>query len=315
MSSNAPHSSMRRYVIAAAAALGCLLPAACDVAAASPGSHHNDTGQSQQGGGRHNGGGPRRPAPSAGASGTAAAAAGRRSGRRRPRRRPERRQRPGSQPHGRPGRPRRERNRRSVRDRRGDGRARERHREQQRPRRAGPRLLARASCPPHDGFQKAPACVSTAFGEVRPSRQGPVAAHHRLPAAVVRAEHRVHAQGQHQQPGARPVPRRGGRRLLPRELRAQRQGHPARALPHRVPDAVQPERPRPTPPRCPPSSWRRRTTAAAPPRTRCRSTSPVCRRRGIAQCTVWAGDGSHRIPMMERANQTPAFDSVRILVG
>ena len=37
--------------------------------------------------------------------------------------------------------------------------------------------------------------------------------------------------------------------------------------------------------------------------------------RGIAQCAVWAGDGSHRIPMMERANQTPAFDSVRILVG
>jgi len=37
--------------------------------------------------------------------------------------------------------------------------------------------------------------------------------------------------------------------------------------------------------------------------------------RGIAQCAVWAGDGSHRIPMMERANQTPAFDAVRILVG
>jgi hypothetical protein len=35
---------------------------------------------------------------------------------------------------------------------------------------------------------------------------------------------------------------------------------------------------------------------------------------GNAQCASWAGDGSHRIPMMERANQTPAFDSVRILV-
>ncbi|MGW5561678.1 hypothetical protein ACWER9_31240 [Micromonospora sp. NPDC003944] len=30
---------------------------------------------------------------------------------------------------------------------------------------------------------------------------------------------------------------------------------------------------------------------------------------GTAQCSVWAGDGSHRLPMMERANQTPAFDS------
>jgi hypothetical protein len=36
---------------------------------------------------------------------------------------------------------------------------------------------------------------------------------------------------------------------------------------------------------------------------------------GTTQCAVWAGDGSHRIPMMERANQTPAFDTVRIEVG
>ncbi|GAA4930303.1 hypothetical protein GCM10025331_12920 [Actinoplanes utahensis] len=35
---------------------------------------------------------------------------------------------------------------------------------------------------------------------------------------------------------------------------------------------------------------------------------------GTAQCSSWAGDGSHRIPMMERANQTPALDSVRITV-
>lgn len=36
--------------------------------------------------------------------------------------------------------------------------------------------------------------------------------------------------------------------------------------------------------------------------------------KGVAQCAVWAGDGSHRVPMMERANQTPAFDVVRIVV-
>jgi hypothetical protein len=35
---------------------------------------------------------------------------------------------------------------------------------------------------------------------------------------------------------------------------------------------------------------------------------------GTAQCAVWAGDGSHRLPMMQRANQTPAFDAVRIRV-
>ncbi|MGI5129682.1 hypothetical protein ACQEVB_22940 [Pseudonocardia sp. CA-107938] len=37
-------------------------------------------------------------------------------------------------------------------------------------------------------------------------------------------------------------------------------------------------------------------------------------KKGTAQCTSWAGDGSHRIPMMQRANQTPAVDSVRITV-
>ena len=35
---------------------------------------------------------------------------------------------------------------------------------------------------------------------------------------------------------------------------------------------------------------------------------------GQAQCAVWAGDGSHRMPMMERANQIPAFDVARITV-
>jgi hypothetical protein len=35
---------------------------------------------------------------------------------------------------------------------------------------------------------------------------------------------------------------------------------------------------------------------------------------GTAQCASWAGDGSHRIPMMERANETPAIDAVRITV-
>jgi hypothetical protein len=38
-------------------------------------------------------------------------------------------------------------------------------------------------------------------------------------------------------------------------------------------------------------------------------------RAGTAQCAVWAGDGSHRLPMMQRADQTPAFDIVRIKVN
>jgi hypothetical protein len=35
---------------------------------------------------------------------------------------------------------------------------------------------------------------------------------------------------------------------------------------------------------------------------------------GIYSCGTWAGDGSHRTPMAQRANQRTAFDAVRILV-
>lgn len=42
---------------------------------------------------------------------------------------------------------------------------------------------------------------------------------------------------------------------------------------------------------------------------------PGVEQPGELQCSSWAGDGSHRTPMMQRANQTPAFDSVRVEVG
>jgi hypothetical protein len=41
---------------------------------------------------------------------------------------------------------------------------------------------------------------------------------------------------------------------------------------------------------------------------------PGLPQRGIFQCSAWAGDSSHRIPMMQRANQIPALDSVRVEV-
>lgn len=37
--------------------------------------------------------------------------------------------------------------------------------------------------------------------------------------------------------------------------------------------------------------------------------------KGKFECAAWAGDGSHRIPMMQFANQIPAFDTVDIEVG
>jgi hypothetical protein len=35
---------------------------------------------------------------------------------------------------------------------------------------------------------------------------------------------------------------------------------------------------------------------------------------GTARCAVWLGDASHSIPMMQRANQQPGFDTVRVKV-
>ncbi|XVU23809.1 hypothetical protein ACQPZJ_42245 [Actinoplanes sp. CA-054009] len=43
-------------------------------------------------------------------------------------------------------------------------------------------------------------------------------------------------------------------------------------------------------------------------------TVPGVPTEGTAQCASWAGDGSHRVPMMVRANQTPAIDAIRITV-
>ncbi|WP_180201272.1 Pecanex-like protein 1 [Phytohabitans flavus] len=42
---------------------------------------------------------------------------------------------------------------------------------------------------------------------------------------------------------------------------------------------------------------------------------PGLAQAGTFQCSAWAGDASHRIPMMQRANQIPALDSVRVEVS
>lgn len=43
-------------------------------------------------------------------------------------------------------------------------------------------------------------------------------------------------------------------------------------------------------------------------------TVPGFNKSGVVQCAAWAGDGSHRIPMMSFANEIPAFDAVRVFV-
>jgi hypothetical protein len=53
---------------------------------------------------------------------------------------------------------------------------------------------------------------------------------------------------------------------------------------------------------------------AAPDRIRVAVTLNPADFTGDLQCSSWAGDGSHRIPMEERANMQPAFDSLRLTV-
>lgn len=43
-------------------------------------------------------------------------------------------------------------------------------------------------------------------------------------------------------------------------------------------------------------------------------TLPGLKGKGQAQCAVWAGDGSHRMPLMQFANQIPPFDAIRFEV-
>src|SRR4051812_27526987 len=181
MSSNAPHSSMRRYVIAAIAAIGCLLPAACDVAAASTGYHNDWSGQGQQGGGRNNGGSKPTGANSTGVNSTGAAST-------------EAAESTNEQGQG---QGQGEGEGQGQGQGQGEGQGQDPAAtatvaptvdasatpagtappgEGNKPNN-GLDVLARAcsqsKLPPHDGFQKAPACVSTAFGEVAAAGNDP----------------------------------------------------------------------------------------------------------------------------------------------
>ena len=309
MSSNAPHSSMRRYVIAAIAAIGCLLPAACDVAAASPSEHHNNTGQNQQSGYRHNGGG-KTTAPGA-ASNTAAAQptddqGADPTGANDPATDPTDPTDPGATdpaaatadpaatvaPTTAP-----------VADIKNNN---------------GLDVLARdcskSKLAPADGFQKAPVCVSTAFGEVADQDKDPSLLITDSPrfvrpntAFALKVSTRNLVRDRFLGAAV------GGYYLESSVLTADgiQRGHF-----HTACRMLSSLRAAPTPDPVPAFFVATQDGGGgATPDTVTVNVDKGLPTRGIAQCAVWAGDGSHRIPMMERANQTPAFDAVRILVG
>ena len=319
MSSNAPHSSMRRYVIAAIAAIGCLLPAACDVAAASPGYHSDRPGQGQQDG--RNNGGPRTGTNSTGANSTGAASTSA----------AESTDEQGNQGH-------------AQGEGQGEGQAQGEGQGQGNP--ADPangasvaptvdasasvaatvapaaganngldvlaRDCSKSNLKPHDGFQKAPACVSTAFGEVAAAGNDPTLLITDSPRFV--------------RPNTAFTLKVSTRNLIrDRFLGAAVGGYYLessvlkngiqRGHFHTACRMLSSLRSAPAPDPVPAFfvATQDNGGGATPDTVTVNVTGLPT--RGIAQCAVWAGDGSHRIPMMERANQTPAFDAVRILVG
>jgi hypothetical protein len=310
---------MRRYVIAAIAAIGCLLPAACDVAAASPGYHNDRPGQGQQGG-RNNNGGPRTGTNSTGANSTGAASTSAAESTNEQ-----------SQGEG---------------QGQGDGQGQGEGQGQGIPgddpangasvaptvdasasvaatvapaagANNGLDVLARdcskSNLKPHDGFQKAPACVSTAFGEVAAAGNDPTLLITDSPRFV--------------RPNTAFTLKVSTRNLIrDRFLGAAVGGYYLessvlkngiqRGHFHTACRMLSSLRSAPAPDPVPAFFVATQDNGGgATPDTVTVNVDKGLPTRGIAQCAVWAGDGSHRIPMMERANQTPAFDAVRILVG
>jgi hypothetical protein len=306
---------MRRYVIAGIAAIGCLLPAACDVAAASPAAYHNDwSGQGQQGGGRNNGGTKPTAANSTsangGASGSAAPTNDQNS-------QGENGNEQGEDPTVAP----------TVEDDPAASVSATADANASVAATVAPaagnkpnngldvlaRDCSKSKLTPHDGFQKAPACVSTAFGEVADQDKDPTLLITDSP-RFVRANTAFTLKV-----STRNLVRDrflgaavGGYYLESSVLTADgiQRGHF-----HTACRMLSSLRSAPDPAPVPAFFVATQDNAGgATPDTVTVSVTGLPT-RGIAQCAVWAGDGSHRIPMMERANQTPAFDAVRILVG
>jgi hypothetical protein len=325
MSSNAPHSSMRRYVIAGIAAIGCLLPAACDVAAASPGYHSDRPGQTQ-GGSRHNGGSKPTGANSTGANSTGANSTGANSTGSNSAPATSAEGDPAVDPTDDPANPN---DPAATVDPTVDPSA------TVAPTVAPPAgdnngldVLAR-SCDstnknlndltPHDGFQKAPACVSTAFGEVADQDKDPTLLITDSPRFVRANTAFTLKVSTRNLVRDRFLGAAAGGYYLESSVLTKDDGTPngliQRGHFHTACRMLASLRTAPEPGPVPAFFVATQDNGGnATPDTVTVNVTGLPT-RGIAQCAVWAGDGSHRIPMMERANQTPAFDAVRILVG
>ncbi len=166
---------------------------------------------------------------------------------------------------------------------------------------------------PHDGFQKAPRCVSTAGGEVSSADKNPSLLITSAPTEVAVGEKfRITVSTRNLVRDRFLGAAVGGYYLERSFLDAAgiQRGHFHTACRMLGSTRVAPE-PAPVPAAF--VATQDGGGGAAPDTVTVEIVNGLPS-AGTAQCAAWAGDGSHRIPMMERANQTPAFDAVRVTV-
>lgn len=174
------------------------------------------------------------------------------------------------------------------------------------------RDCANSDLEPHDGFEKAPRCVSTSFGEVSAADKNPSLLITSAPRKVKEGERFTITVSTRNLVRDRFLGAADGGYYLERsELNDDglQRGHFHTACRMLGDTDVAPD------PDAEPAAFIATEDGrggARPDTVRVRV--PGLPGKGVAQCAVWAGDGSHRIPMMQRANQTPAFDTVRIAV-
>jgi hypothetical protein len=165
---------------------------------------------------------------------------------------------------------------------------------------------------PHDGFQLAPRCVSTAFGEVASEDKSPSLLITDSPRSVRAKEKFTISVSTRNLVRDRFLGAAAGGYYLESSFLNEdglQRGHFHTAC--RMLDSTD-EAPEPAPA---PEFFlaTQDNGGGADPDTVEIAVSGI-EEQGTLQCAVWAGDGSHRLPMMQRANQTPAYDVVRINV-
>jgi hypothetical protein len=166
--------------------------------------------------------------------------------------------------------------------------------------------------PPHDGFQEAPRCVDTAFGEVAAEEKSPSLLITEAPDEVaVGEDFTISVSTQNLNRDRFLGAAQGGYYLESSFLDDEgiQRGHFHTAC--RMLESTD-EAPDAAP--APEFFLATQDNGGGTEPDTVEITVSGMAQAGTVQCAVWAGDGSHRIPMMQRADQTPAFDAVRIKV-